>query len=42
MLSWIKRILAAGLLAGLAGLTACGGGSSDEDPTVAQTLTSYP
>jgi uncharacterized surface protein with fasciclin (FAS1) repeats len=42
MLSWIKRTLAAGLLAGLAGLTACGGGSSDEDPTVAQTLTSYP
>ncbi|MEN9417895.1 MAG: hypothetical protein RI988_1515 [Pseudomonadota bacterium] len=37
MLSWITRTLAVGLLAGLA---ACGGG--EEDPTVAQTLTSYP
>ena len=37
MLSWIKRTLAVGLLAGLA---ACGGG--EEDATVAQTLTSYP
>jgi uncharacterized surface protein with fasciclin (FAS1) repeats len=38
MLSWIKRTLAIGLLAGLA---ACGGGA-EEDATVAQTLTSYP
>jgi len=37
MLTWIKRTLAVGLLAAVA---ACGGG--DEDPTIAQTLTSRP
>ena len=37
MLSWIKRTLAAGLVAGLA---ACGGGH--EEPTIAQTVASQP
>ena len=37
MLTWFKRTLAVGLLAGLA---ACGGGH--EDPTIAQTVASQP